>query len=52
MTGREFCDIVELDYESILELRKKKVEGNISYLIRELLKISEVKEKMKEINIG
>ncbi len=52
MTGREFCDLVELDYDSILELRKKKVEDNISYFIRELLKLPEVKEKMKELNIG
>ena len=51
MTGREFCDLVELDYDSILELRKKKVEGNISYFIRELLKIREVKENIvQELN--
>ena len=53
MTGREFCDLVELDYDSILELRKTMAEGNISYFIRELLKIPEVKEKIvKELNIG
>ena len=53
MSGREFCELVGLDYERILELRKKKVEGNISYFIQELLKIPEAKEKIaQELNIG
>lgn len=53
MTGREFCELVGLDYESILELRKPMAEGNISYFIRELLKIPEVKEKIvQELNTG
>lgn len=53
MTGREFCDLVELDHDSILELRKTMAEGKISYFIRELLKIPEVKEKIvQELNIG
>ena len=53
MTGREFCELVGLDYERILELRKPMAEGNISYFIRELLKIREVKENIvQELNIG
>ena len=53
MTGREFCELVGLDYESILELRKPMAEGNISYFLRELLKIPEVKENIvQELNIG
>ena len=53
MTGREFCELVGLDYERILELRKPIAEGNISYFIRELLKIREVKENIvQELNIG
>ena len=51
MTGQEFCALVELDYESILDLRKTMAKGNISYFIRELLKIHEVKaEIIKELN--
>jgi len=48
LTGREFCDLLELDYDSIVKLREPLWEGNIAYFISELLKISEVRDQIVE----
>jgi len=48
LTGREFCELLELDYDGIVQLRKSLSKGNIAYFISELLKISEVRDQIVE----
>jgi hypothetical protein len=38
MTGKELCDILEIDYEEILENRKKDASENVEFFVAELLK--------------
>ena len=48
MTGKEFCNLLNIDYESIIDTRKQDAIDNFNYVIEELIKISELK---KAINI-
>lgn len=48
MTGREFCSLLEIDYDEIIAMRKEDQEINLIYFVRELLKIDEVKAIIKK----
>ena len=43
MTGREFCSLLEIDYDSIIEERKADQNPNLIYFVNELLRIDSVK---------
>lgn len=47
MTGEEFCDLVGLNYNKIIEERKKDQKENLKYFIEELKKIPEIMEKLR-----
>lgn len=44
MTGKELCDLLNIDYYDIIENRKTDMKDNINYFIDELIKIDEVKD--------
>lgn len=46
MTGREFCELLEIDYGEIVESRKAHGPINMDYFISELVRISEVKSEL------
>lgn len=46
LTGKAFCDILNLDYDSIINTRLADAEDNLTYFVEELLKIEEVKKKI------
>lgn len=48
LTGKELCDILKIDYQEIVEIRKKDMEDNFDYFIEQLLSIQQVKEKIHE----
>ena len=48
MTGQEFCKLLELDFNKIVEERKSQQKENLDYFINQLKKIDEIKEKLKE----
>lgn len=48
MTGRELCETLKIDYESIINQRKIDMEDNFSYFINELLEIDDVKELIEK----
>lgn len=50
MTGREFCELLEIDYESILEERKADQEPNLYHFIDDLLSIESVR-KLIEVRL-
>lgn len=45
MTGREFCDLLEIDYSQITEERKKDAEANVHYFLSENKRYSRSSEK-------
>ena len=49
MTGREFCDLLELDYDEITDARKGDEPDNVEYFLNELAKIAPVREKLRKI---
>ena len=51
MTGREFCQLLELDYEEIVENRRKQSPDNLDYFLSELIKIDSVKFWLEK-NLG
>lgn len=51
MTGREFCEIVGIDYDRLREFRKLDQNENLAYFLEHLLEIAEVRSMvMKLIN--
>ena len=48
MTGKEFCELLEINYDEILEIRKKNVIGDLSSFLSELIKIEKVKNWFKK----
>jgi hypothetical protein len=46
MTGREFCSLVGLDFDKIVEARKKDQAENLNYFISELKRIPEIISKL------
>lgn len=45
MTGQEFCKLVGLDFDKIIQERKKDQQENLNYFISELKKIPEIHSK-------
>lgn len=44
MTGRDFCDLIGVDYDLVVESRKEEQVDNLSYFLDQLLKIEEVQD--------
>ena len=43
MTGQEFCDLVEIDYNCFVEDRTSDQNQNLEYFVNEMTKIPAVK---------
>ena len=44
MTGPEFCDLVEIDYQEMIETRKRNQEDNFRYFTEEVCRILSLKK--------
>lgn len=44
MTGREFCELLEIDYDEMVGSRAKFAKENLKYFINEMLKLRAVKD--------
>ena len=49
MTGREFCDLLELDYDKIIKERAKQGEENFQYFVEALYGIETVRERLENL---
>lgn len=49
MTGREFCDLLEIDYDEIVNIRRADEPDNVEYFLSELVKIKSVRERLREL---
>jgi len=45
MTGKELCELLELDFDKIVQERKSQQKENFNYFVEELKKIPEIKDK-------
>ncbi len=48
MTGEDFCVLVGISYDDIIQLRKKDQEANFDYFISELARIEPVSRALKK----
>lgn len=48
MTGKELCELLKIDYEEIINIRKQDMKDNFQYFIDELLKIPAVMKEIKK----
>lgn len=48
LTGRDFCKILNINYDEIISLRMKDAEDNLNYFIDELLKIENVRSLLEK----
>lgn len=44
MTGREFCELLEIDYDEILEIRTEDTAYNRQLFVTDLLKIEQIRD--------
>lgn len=49
MTGREFCDLLEINYDEIVEARKSDAADNTLFFIEELLQIPETRQIIQDL---
>ena len=49
MTGKELCDLLSLNYDSIRGMRQNKQPENLRYFISELLRIEEVRKIISDL---
>ncbi|MBZ7977802.1 restriction endonuclease [Campylobacter sp. RM12654] len=48
MTGKELCDILNINYDEIINIRKKDAKENLEYFIDELVKIKKIQQMLKD----
>lgn len=48
MTGREFCEILKIDYDAIVKMRKDDAEDNFKYVVEKMFEIKEVRSQFSE----
>lgn len=49
MTGREFCELLEIHYDEIIQKRKADGLENFEYFLSELVGIPEVRQRLREM---
>lgn len=48
MTGRELCELLNINYAEIIAMREQDAQDNIYYFLEELIKIPDVKKLLKQ----
>ena len=49
MTGQEFCDLLELNYEEIVKARAEQGAENVRYFLKELVGIDAIRDRLKQL---
>ena len=49
MTGREFCDLLKIDHDAIVEARRADGPDNVTFLLTELVKIDFVRRRLIDL---
>ena len=48
MTGREFCNILGIDYDAIVKMRRDDTADNFKYVVEKMFEIKEVRSQFSE----
>ena len=48
MTGREFCNILGIDYDMIVKMRNNDAEDNFKYVVQKMFEIKEVRSQFSQ----
>lgn len=48
MTGREFCNILGIDYDAIVKMRRDDTTDNFKYVVEKMFEIKEVRSQFSE----
>ena len=49
MTGREFCELLEISYDEIVERRRPDGPDNIEFFLAEIIKIEPIRQRLREL---
>lgn len=49
MTGREFCTLLEIDYDAIVEARRADGADNVEFFLSELVKIEPIRRQLRDL---
>ena len=49
MTGREFCELLEIDYDAVVKQRQTDCYDNCEYFVEEVLKIEPVRLRVQQL---
>ena len=49
MTGREFCELLEIDYDEIVTTRTESQPVNITFFLSELIRIKAIRKILREL---
>jgi len=49
MTGRQFCELLEIDYDKIVQERKREQPDNVRFFLRELVSIDQARTILREL---
>ena len=50
MTGREFCNLLSIDYDALVKKRKDDQEANLKFFMEELKKITRLAPFLRKQN--
>lgn len=48
MTGKEFCDILGIDYDAIVKMRRDDTSDNFKYVVEKMFEIKEVRSQFSQ----
>ena len=48
MTGKEFCDILRIDYDAIVKMRKDDTSDNFRYVVEKMAEIKDVRIQVSQ----
>ncbi len=52
MTGRQFCQLLEIDYDAIVQPRLVDCADNVEFFLSELTKIKGIKQRLLDLLNG
>jgi len=49
MTGREFCELMEIDYDAIVEARRADGADNVEFFLAELVRVESIRRRLRDL---
>ena len=49
MTGREFCELLQIDYDEIVDARSKDRNENLQFCLNNLIKDEKILKELQKI---